>query len=198
MAPEITVFVDYQNVHITGHQRYCHAGAQIHECLLHPVRLAERIIAKRAPGGVLHQVRVYRGKPDPRKEPRLASANDQHFSEWIKDPRVEMKRRVLQYPANFGDPGCIERPREKGVDVSLAIDMVRLAFENKIDVGILVSRDTDLVPALEMVRDLKLAHIELAGWDGYSRLRVPGSFTWYHELGEEDFLAARDRRPYVV
>lgn len=198
MAPKITVFVDYQNVHMTGHQRYCPPGTPIHDCLVHPVRLAERIISKRAPGGVLEEVRVYRGRPEPRREPRLASANDQQYSEWIKDSRVQMKRRMLQYPPGFGEPGCIDRPHEKGIDVSLAIDMVRLSFEKRIEVGILVSRDTDLVPALEMIRDLHLAHFELAGWDGNSRLRLPGAKVWYHELDQADFEAVRDRRPYIV
>ena len=195
MTPRVAFFIDYQNVHMSGHRRYCGAHDDVWKCLLHPARLADRILSKRAPGGTIVDIRVYRGKPDPRKEPTLTSANDQHFSEWIKDPRVTVKRRPLSYPEGW-QQGDVERPREKGIDVSLAVDMVRLAYEKKFDVAILVSRDTDLLPPIEMLRDLKLAHVEVAGWDGSTRIRLPK--LWYHELDESDFVAARDNRPYVV
>jgi uncharacterized LabA/DUF88 family protein len=38
--------------------------------------------------------------------------------------------------------------QEKGVDVKLAIDMITLALEEKIDTAILISSDTDLIPAV--------------------------------------------------
>ena len=41
---------------------------------------------------------------------------------------------------------------EKGVDVRLAVEMIRFARENKYDVAYLVSSDTDLVAAIEEVR----------------------------------------------
>lgn len=40
---------------------------------------------------------------------------------------------------------------EKGVDVKIAVDMVIGAYENDYDVAILVSSDTDLVPAIRQV-----------------------------------------------
>jgi uncharacterized protein (TIGR00288 family) len=41
---------------------------------------------------------------------------------------------------------------EKGVDVRIAVEMIRLARENKYDIAYLLSSDTDLVPAIEEVR----------------------------------------------
>jgi uncharacterized LabA/DUF88 family protein len=41
---------------------------------------------------------------------------------------------------------------EKGVDVRIAVEMIRFARENKYDVAYLISSDTDLVPAVEEVR----------------------------------------------
>jgi len=41
---------------------------------------------------------------------------------------------------------------EKGVDVRLAVEMIRFARENKYDTAYLISSDTDLVPAVEEVR----------------------------------------------
>lgn len=194
MAPKVVVFIDYQNAHQSAHEAYTGFGTPIHEALIDPLLLAERIIAKRAPGGDLLQVRVYRGKPDPRKEPKLASYNDKHFNAWVKDPRVTMIRRTLRYPDDWDQPECIERPREKGIDVALAIDMVRLASEKRFEVGILFSRDTDLAPAVETIRDHRLAHVETAGWDTASRLRV--SRVYHHSLTSEDFEEVRDKRYY--
>jgi uncharacterized LabA/DUF88 family protein len=46
-----------------------------------------------------------------------------------------------------------EQPaEEKGVDVALGIDFVRLAVRGAHDVGVLMSTDTDLVPALEAAK----------------------------------------------
>ena len=44
---------------------------------------------------------------------------------------------------------------EKGVDVRIAVEMIRLAINNKYDIAYLLSSDTDLVPAVEEVRSLR-------------------------------------------
>ena len=41
--------------------------------------------------------------------------------------------------------------KEKGVDVKIAVDLVIMARDNMFDLAILVSGDTDLVPAVEYV-----------------------------------------------
>ena len=43
---------------------------------------------------------------------------------------------------------------EKGVDVKLAVDIVVGAYENLYDVAIVVSSDTDLIPAVQKVKAL--------------------------------------------
>jgi len=43
---------------------------------------------------------------------------------------------------------------EKGVDVKIAVDMLVGAYENMYDTAILISSDTDLVPAIQKVRQL--------------------------------------------
>jgi len=43
---------------------------------------------------------------------------------------------------------------EKGVDILLAVEMIRLAFEKKYDVAYLISSDTDLVPAVDECKRL--------------------------------------------
>ena len=41
--------------------------------------------------------------------------------------------------------------REKGVDVKIAVDLVAGAFENRYDTAVVVSSDTDLLPAIKHV-----------------------------------------------
>jgi uncharacterized LabA/DUF88 family protein len=41
---------------------------------------------------------------------------------------------------------------EKGVDVRIAVDMIVGAYENEFDTVILISSDTDLIPAVEKIR----------------------------------------------
>jgi uncharacterized LabA/DUF88 family protein len=101
---------------------------------------------------------------------------------------------MLRYPKDYP----VGRPQEKGVDVALAVDFVCLAFQSAYDVGVIVSHDTDLIPPLEAVRELRLAHVEVAGWRGRNRLQFPETkFPWHHDLYEADFAAVRDDTDYL-
>jgi uncharacterized LabA/DUF88 family protein len=53
--------------------------------------------------------------------------------------------------------------REKGVDVQIAVDLLIGAYENLYDAVILVSSDTDLIPALIKVQEMK-KRIEYIGF----------------------------------
>ncbi|OGF23662.1 hypothetical protein A3H66_02795 [Candidatus Falkowbacteria bacterium RIFCSPLOWO2_02_FULL_45_21] len=52
---------------------------------------------------------------------------------------------------------------EKGVDVKIATDMLIGAYENKYDVAILISSDTDLIPVIRHINFLK-KEIEYIGF----------------------------------
>ena len=62
---------------------------------------------------------------------------------------------------------------EKGVDTAIVTDMIRLAWEDAYDVGVLVSLDGDLVPAVEFL-DKKGRKIIQAGFppDGLNLART--------------------------
>jgi uncharacterized LabA/DUF88 family protein len=197
LAPQVTVFIDYQNAHLSGHEMYCPEDEQAHHCLIDPVKLAECTVRKRAPGGELAAVYAYRGRPDPRHEALSASRSDRQAAAWKADPRLTMVRRPLAYPRDYGETWCTEPAREKGIDVSLAIDVVRMAIRNEFEVGIVFSRDTDLLPAIEFAFDTPGAHLEVATWEGASRLRLKYRQLYCHMLNEQDFIAVRDPRNYA-
>lgn len=53
--------------------------------------------------------------------------------------------------------------KEKGVDVRLALDLYSLAIENKYDKAILISSDSDLVPAVRMIQ-IRKKEVEYIGF----------------------------------
>lgn len=69
-----------------------------------------------------------------------------------------VKRKPRNYPRCphchndiLGCPHCqgnLERTIEKGVDTAIVTDMFKLAWENSMDVAILVSSDRDFIPAV--------------------------------------------------
>lgn len=80
-----------------------------------------------------------------------------------------------------------------------------MAVRHEYDVGILMSRDTDLKPALEFVRGIQgepYPRCEVAAWSsphGYSRrLSIPGSQIWCHWLDEADYQAVADPTNYAL
>lgn len=197
MAPQTVVFIDYENAVRSAHEIWGGHGEPVYKYAVEPTLLAQKVLSKRAPGGELIQVRAYRGRPDPRKETTLARVNDRQYHAWhLANENLMIFRRPLRYPHNWGQPGCVDAPREKGVDVQLAVDVVQMAIEKRFEVGILFTRDTDLLPALEAVRAMDGAHVEVATWRGSSRLRLPGQTLHCHQLDREDFEAVRDRRGY--
>lgn len=61
------------------------------------------------------------------------------------------------------------RRKEKGIDVWIAIDMIRLSIiENKCDVCILISGDADFVPALNLIKSHKKEVLSSFVYYGYS------------------------------
>ena len=53
--------------------------------------------------------------------------------------------------------------KEKGVDVKLALDILDMAHQDKYDTAIVVSSDTDLIPAIIRARELK-KNVEYIGF----------------------------------
>lgn len=88
---------------------------------------------------------------------------------------------------------------EKGIDVQLAVDMVRLALHRRYDAAILVSADTDLLPAVETVFRSRLAHVEIATWAGSNRLRFPNTqMPWCHFMSEPQYRILQDQMNYAA
>jgi uncharacterized LabA/DUF88 family protein len=201
-APQVCVVIDYQNIHLTAHDLFSPSGAPAEECLVDPLRFAEEVVAVRSRNqgderqkqAILASVRVFRGQPSNRHQSFVYGISQRQRSEWTRDRRVSVTYRPLKYPPNWP----VKPAQEKGIDVLVALTLVRVASTGEYDVTILASHDTDLEPALEMaVLDGK-SKIETAGWKDARVLRPGGGRRlWHTALSSLDLIHTRDRRNYL-
>ena len=197
MKQRVVVFLDWQNVYRRGRAAFGldpqpHTFGQVD-----PLALAHRICGMK-PDRELAGVRIYRGLPKPGDDPKGYAANRRQTSAWMArdNARTHVFLRPLQYL-----PGL--DPREKGIDVQLAIDFVMMAILDEYDVGVMFSVDTDLNPALEAVANLGTATPEVAAWNGPfappKRLgEGKGLNLWCNWLHKEIFEGVADPRDYSV
>ena len=76
---------------------------------------------------------------------------------------------------------------EKGVDVNIAVDMLVAAYENLCDRIILVSSDTDLLPAIKKAKE-KGKIIEYIGFSHKASLAMVANCSTSRLLNKEDLL----------
>ncbi|CAM3036761.1 MULTISPECIES: NYN domain-containing protein [Dermacoccus] len=199
----VVVLIDYENVQRTATRRFLQIGADRGKSgHINPRKLAELLVAKRKRPSYLLEARAYRGRPSPHHQPTSTAANDRQHSDWC-DAGVTVVRRNLSYPDDWPSTP----PTEKGIDVALAVDAVRLAALRRADTIIIVSHDKDLLPAVETIIELPGCHVEVAAWSECHRLKLDASTAedlsvsigtpWCHFLSEQDFNAVRDPVDYT-
>jgi uncharacterized LabA/DUF88 family protein len=196
----VIVFIDWQNVYKGARDAFHHRQAPGRAGMVDPLRLAQRLIEmSRGRNRELAGVRVYRGRPDPTRDPIGYAANQRQQGAWER-VGVTVVQRPLRYPKAWP----AEKAQEKGVDVALAVDFVMLAVTGAYDVGILCSTDTDLKPALEAVVALgrnRRPHCEVAAWassQAVPRLRIAAAKLWCHYLEVSDYRAMTDPTDYTT
>jgi len=79
---------------------------------------------------------------------------------------------------------------EKGVDVKLAVEMIRLARQGKYDVAYLLSSDTDLIPAVEEVFSSKktVKYVGAADSQSFGLSKITGDYLLLRPEDIEPFL----------
>jgi uncharacterized LabA/DUF88 family protein len=79
----------------------------------------------------------------------------------IIDDRVEDYKKLLKLGIK---EITTERLREKGIDVKIATDLIVGAVDDKYDVAIVISSDSDLIPAIDWVKLRMKKTIEYIGF----------------------------------
>ena len=81
--------------------------------------------------------------------------------------KIKVDDRVVNYQQilNVGVSEIeYRRSREKGIDVKMAVELIAGAIDNKYDTAIIVSSDTDLIPAIDWVRKRLKKRVEYVGF----------------------------------
>jgi uncharacterized LabA/DUF88 family protein len=113
-----------------------------------PIKLAKHIVEKkRKESWKLEGIRLYTGIHDKKINPKWYHFWTQKFSYHKKaDTRVSYFTSPLRYANGI--------PREKGVDVRIALDLVRMARKNEYDVALLFSQDNDFAEVAQEIREI--------------------------------------------
>lgn len=177
-GPErVRIFVDFWNLQLTMNERE-RAATGASNFPFDWSKLPSVLVKKAAekcgvPGLAYEGMHVY-ASYDPR-------AQDDKLKRWLltwldRQPGVQvvLKERRLrdvphcpvcraEVPVCPACGGSLRRNQEKGVDTAIVTDMIRLAWEAAYDVAVLVSSDSDLVPAVQFL-DLRGRKVIQAGF----------------------------------
>ncbi len=198
-SEKATLFIDAQNLYNAFRRAFFsdidnHVYGQFD-----PMKLASYICSQPPPGmtRTLNEVRVYSGRPDSTRDTRTHAAHMKQCAEWERKG-AQIITRQLRYPREW--PNI--KAEEKGIDVALAIDFVSFAVDCLHDVGVLVSFDTDLIPAMEFVlkRQIINCKVEVVGINSSitpnRRLRVRGYNLWCNWIDMDIYNTISDMTDY--
>ncbi len=161
-----------------------------------PYSLGRQMV--RGPGRVLSQVRIYTGIHTPQGNAAQYAQMQRRMSAWVaqQPDKIEVFPRPVRYSSN-------KPPQEKGVDVELAVDFVRIALDDEADVLVLASGDTDLVPALQLVADrypdktlVTLGYEALPEQESPPPLDLPRGVVRRQRIPKADFDRIADKRNF--
>jgi hypothetical protein len=200
LSTRVAVFIDWQNCFRSAQDAFG-PGTNGN---VNPLALARHLAADRAPGqppGQLVHVDVHSGVPSQQHDSKSFAARMAQHAAWSGlDACLTVFPRSLAYRFRQG----LVIPQEKGIDVAVAVGMVRRSLiDGSCDVTILVSADTDLLPALDLIAVSKGAtSIEVAAWAGPFRapqpLALQGHQIRQHRLDQNLYRAIEDTTDYTL
>lgn len=144
-------FVDGQNLFNHAKSAFGHSHPNYDPVKLHAAVCAER-------GWRPNLVRFYTGIPDARRQPKWHGYWSKRVLE-MKRLGIAVTTRSLRYRHReaYNERGELEElviAQEKGIDIRIALDVVRLARTRQYDVAVIYSQDQDLNEIVAEVRDI--------------------------------------------
>lgn len=147
----VVSFIDGQNLYRAAKDAfgYCYPNYDVY-------KLSDCICKLR--GWNLTQVRFYTGVPDP--------SDNAHWNKfWVGKLAVMGKSGIVVFSRSLryrnesvklpgGSIHTFLRGSEKGIDVRIALDVIRLANQNAYDIGMIFSQDQDLSEVADEVRTI--------------------------------------------
>ena len=137
------VLIDGQNLYRLA-KRAFGPGWPYHWPSYDVVKLAHAL-ASTTSGRTVSAIRFYTGVPHQSQDARWHKF-------WNNKLRALQRQGVYVYRGRLRADG--QDIQEKGVDVSLALDLVQAAHQQSYDHAIIVSQDSDLAPAVALARQV--------------------------------------------
>ena len=140
------VFFDGQNLYHLAKRAWSPTPPTVSHPYSWPSYDVEKLTHKlvsRIQGRKLREVRFYTGVPNPTTGPK------ERFWHgfWSNKLHFLHTRGIYVYKGRINPGG-----QEKGVDVSIAVDLIRLTYDQEYDVAIIVSQDWDFGAAVRMAK----------------------------------------------
>lgn len=109
-------------------------------------------------GWKLEQIRFYTGIPDPEDNPFWQHFWSNKIAMMVRQGVVVFSRSLRYRNQNVTLPDGTQHTLlvgvEKGIDVRLALDVIRMALRGEYDVALIFSQDQDLSEVAEEIRDI--------------------------------------------
>ena len=103
---------------------------------------------------ILAEVHYYVGQIERPRDQRVSpKVEEMYAAQQRLVGHLQTEGVVVKFGKLMRDHSRAGGYHEKGVDVQIAVEMIRFARQDKYDVAYLISSDTDLVPAVEEVKD---------------------------------------------
>lgn len=154
-----TAFIDGQNLY-----RHAKAAFGHHYPNYDPIKLHNAVCGEN--GWESFGVRFYTGVPSAAKDPmwhgfwsnRLLAMRRAGILVTTRPLRYRNVEVVLADGSTLlnedGSLHVVETPQEKGIDVRLALDVIRLALGNQYDVAVIYSQDQDLAEVVAEIKEI--------------------------------------------
>ena len=154
------------------------------------VEMLARALVLQTSGRTLEETRFYTGVPNRRADPF-------RHGFWSNKIGYLKSQGIYVYRGRVNTGG-----QEKGVDVSLAVDLVRATYDQRYEVAIIVSQDSDFGPAVRLSKEIaqeqeRMLHFESCypvGPGSRSRRGIPG--TKWVPIDQATYDACHDPRDY--
>jgi len=192
-------FFDAQNL-------FQHAKAAFghHHPNFNPIKLHYAVCT--AKGWTPNLVRFYTGVPEASRQPMWSGYWNNRILA-LKRQKVNVTTRKLRYRDTIvrntdGTQETVTVAQEKGVDVRMALDVVKLARKRNYDVAVIYSQDQDLAEVVheikeigaEQDRNIRVCCAFPVGSKATSRRGINGT-DWF-EMDEEFYNKCLDPRDY--
>ena len=186
-------FIDGQNLYHSAKEAWGIGASRAYRRPSYDVKKLAMAIANRVAGRRLTEIRFYSGIPNP----RLGRDKAFWFGFWSNKMRHMENQGIYVYRGRVNIGG-----QEKGVDVSLAIDLIQSTHERRYETAIIVSQDTDFGPAVRLAKQIAKDQGRMLEFESHfpvgpgsrSRRGVPG--TMWRPIDKDVYDACLDLRDY--